>query len=187
MTITMLNDRVQTGEPGAAKRMVLSLQPELLRLASTILRDHEEAEEAVQDALLAALKNLETYRGEASYKTWLFSITINVCRRRRQKQIARRQLSQALQAIFRLGAGPAHPEETIIRGETCTAVRRAMNQLDEKHRMPIVLFYDHDLSIAEIAETLGLPQGTVLSRLHTAREKLRHVLQNQIHPSGEVR
>ena len=161
-------------------------RPRLTRLAYRMLGSVAEAEDAVQDALLAAWKNLSGYRGDASLKTWLFRITINVCRRRRERQRARGQLAGALQALFHLGAGPVQPEEVVIRGETCTAVRRAITALDEKHRLPVVLFYDHDLSIAEIAHTLGLPQGTVLSRLHTARAKLRRTLEAQNHPPGEA-
>jgi RNA polymerase sigma-70 factor (ECF subfamily) len=64
-------------------------------------------------------------------------------------------------------------------------VRRAVAALSEKHRLPVVLFYDHELSVAEIAQTLDLPVGTVLSRLHHAREKLRAALSETLSSSAE--
>lgn len=178
MTIVRLNHRTHAGSAAAEDGLVQAYQADLLRLANAILNDPAEAEEAVQDAFLAALNSLESYRGDAAIKTWLFSITINGCRRRLRKRQARQQLSRALQTFFGMGAGPANPEETLIRGETRTAVRRAVDALGEKHRLPVLLFYDHELSVAEIAQTLDLPQGTVLSRLHAAREKLRAALQD---------
>ena len=109
------------------------------------------------------------------------------CRRRLRKRNARERLQRALQSIFRLsGEGPTHPEDILIRGETRTAVRRAVENLGEKHRLPILLFYDHELSVAEIAQTLDLPVGTVLSRLHHAREKLRAGLQSDLKTGSEV-
>jgi RNA polymerase sigma-70 factor (ECF subfamily) len=181
MTIARLLQRSQAGDPHAAQSLVLAFQADLLRLATTILNDPAEAEEAVQDALMIALHSLSEYRGEAAFKTWLFSITINECRRRLRKHNARERLQRALQSIFRTGEGPTHPEDILIRGETQTAVRRAVAALSEKHRLPVVLFYDHELSVAEIAQTLDLPVGTVLSRLHHAREKLRIALQAALH------
>jgi RNA polymerase sigma-70 factor (ECF subfamily) len=186
MIRTIPDDPSETLTGSAAERQALALQPELLRLARAILHDDAEAEDAVQDALMAAIKSLPSFRGEAALKTWLFRITINGCRRRRQRQLTRRRLTEVLQSLYHLGTAPTHPEAAVIQGETCTAVRRAIAALDEKHRLPVILFYDHDLSIAEIAHTLALPQGTVLSRLHTAREKLRRALQPAIDPRGET-
>lgn len=188
MTTARLLQRTQAGEIEAAEALVLHFQPELLRLANAILNDPTEAEEAVQDTLLAALKAIDSYRRQAAFKTWLFSIAINTCRRRYRKRIARERLDRALQSIFRIsGVGPAHPEDILIRGETRMTVRRAVKALDEKHRLPVVLFYDHELPVNEIAQALDLPVGTVLSRLHTAREKLRRVLQEDLVNEDEER
>lgn len=186
MTIARLIQRSQSGDPAAVEAVVRTFQPELLHLAGAILRDPDEAEEAVQDALMAALAALDDYTGRAAFKTWLFSITINACRRRLRRRRARERLSRVLQMIFWVAGGPpAHPEELLIRDETRTAVRHAVEALEEKHRLPVVLFYDHELSIAEIAETLDLPQGTVLSRLHNARLKLRQALKDGPPPAAE--
>lgn len=186
MTLARLLQRSQAGDPAAVEAVVQTFRPDLIRLAGAILIDPAEAEEAAQDALVAALNALDDYHGRAAFKTWLFSIAINVCRRRLRKQRGRERLNRALQALYRLAGGPpADPEEALIRDETRTAVRRAVEALGEKHRLPVILFYDHELSIAEIAETLDLPPGTVLSRLHHARQKLRAVLQTELPAAAE--
>lgn len=182
MIIDQLLQRSQAGDARAAEELVQAFQPDLLRLANSLLKDPLEAEEAVQDTFLAALNGLSTYRGESNFKTWLFGIAIHTCHQRLRKLQARRRLSQALQTVFRMGVGPAHPEDALIQGETLTIVRRAIEALGEKHRLPVLLFYDHDLSVAEIAQTLDLPKGTVLSRLHVGREKMRSVLKDELYP-----
>src|SRR6185436_1415006 len=102
------------------------------------------------------------------------SITINVCRTRLQRHQHRGRLQQILQSLF--APYQAHPENAAIQSESDSKLWRAIHALDDKHRMPVILRYYHDLSIAEIAETLGVPVGTVHSRLNHARERLRALL-----------
>lgn len=168
------------GDDAATQSLVQTYQQPVLRLALSILQDPDEAEEAVQDIFVTALGALETYRGEATFKTWLFSITINQCRMRLRKRKTRGLLMRTLQSFFRAsGAGPTHPEDILIRREAESALWKAVSTLDEKHRLPILLYYEHDLSVSEIAQALNLPTGTVLSRLYTARERLRAVLNDE--------
>jgi RNA polymerase sigma-70 factor (ECF subfamily) len=181
MTIAQLIQRSQTGDQSAIQALVISHQREVLRLAHSILDDPAEVEEAAQEAFITALRALSSFRGEASFKTWLFSITINGCRKRLKKRQNRARLAWALQSIFRIsGVGPTHPEEIIIRREARTELWKAIAALGEKHRLPIILHYEHGLSVDEIAQTLDLRPGTVLSRLYTGREKLRAALQQDL-------
>jgi RNA polymerase sigma-70 factor (ECF subfamily) len=153
-------------------------QQTVYRFALSILGDPVEAEDAAQEALVAAVTHLDSYRGEAAFSTWLYAITLNACRKQLQKRQRGERLLAALQGLFRL-KGEAHedrPEEAAIRGEANADVLRAVRGLDEKHLVPIVLRYYHDLPVAEIARILGLSEGTVHSRLYTARERLRLAL-----------
>jgi RNA polymerase sigma-70 factor (ECF subfamily) len=177
MTLAHLLQRSLDGDGDAIQSLVQSHQAAVYRLALSILDDPIEAEEATQDAFISALNALETYRGNAQFKSWLFSITINLCRRHLKKRKAKVLLFGTLQSLFRLkGEGPAHPEEILIRREATTTLWKAVEALGEKHRLPLILYYQHELSVAEIAEVLNLRLGTVLSRLYTARERLRAVL-----------
>lgn len=177
MTLAHLLQRSLNGDADAIQALVQSHQAAVYRLALSILDDPVEAEEAAQDAFIRALNALETYRGDAQFKSWLLSITINLCRQRLKKRKAKQLLLGTLQSLFRLnGEGPAHPEDSLIRREAKTALWRAVEALGEKHRLPLILYYQHEMSVAEIAEALDLRPGTVLSRLYTARERLRAAL-----------
>ena len=159
------------GDSLAIERLVQTHQQDVYRLALSILDDPEEADDATQEVFLAALRSLDSFRGDSSLKTWLFSITINLCRSRLQKGKSRERLSQVLQSVFR--REQTRPESEAIQHEADSELWRAVHALDEKHRIPVILRYYHDLPIAEIAEMLGIPVGTVHSRLNHARERLR--------------
>jgi RNA polymerase sigma-70 factor (ECF subfamily) len=180
MSMPQLLRRSLAGDEAAFRSLVQAHQGEVFRLALSILGDLAEAEEAAQDAFLTAYRALDDFRGEAAFKTWLFSITLNLCRRRLRKRRVRELLGRAMQDLFRMNTPPAHPEEVVVQGETKGRLWQAVEALGEKHRLPVLLYYEHDLPAAEIARVLGLPLGTVLSRLHTARERLRERLSQEI-------
>lgn len=165
----------RVGDSSAIENFVQTYEQDVYRLALSILDDSVEAEDATQEALLAALRSLDSFRGAASLKSWLYSITINICRTRLQRQKSRERLKHILSGILRVQKNPS-VEESAIQGESDQALQRAIHNMDEKHRIPIVLRYYHDLPVAEIAQLLGIPEGTVHSRLNTARRQLHDVL-----------
>ena len=165
----------------AVEALFQAHQPTVYRLALSILDDPAEAEEATEDALLAAVNALANFRGEAAFSTWLYSITLNVCRGRLRKRQSAARLMHTLQAMFQLVGGRApHPEEAALQTEREGEVWQAVRELDEKHRLPILLRYYHDFSVSEIAGISEINEGTVRSRLHTAREHLRGRLRGRL-------
>jgi RNA polymerase sigma-70 factor (ECF subfamily) len=97
-----------------------------------------------------------------------------VCRDRLHARRTRARLAQALQALAHIGKRhSASPEDETIRSEGEAVVRRAVNAEGERHRMPVILRYYHGCTIDEIASILGINEGTVCSRLSTARDQLR--------------
>ena len=165
----------RVGDLSAIESFVETYQQELYRLALSILDDSSEAEDATQESLLAALRALNSFQGTSSLKTWLFSITVNICRNRLQRQKRSERLRQILSGILQVTRIPT-VEETAIDNESGEALWRIIHALDDKHRIPIVLRYYHDLSVAEIAAILQIPEGTVHSRLNIARRQLHKVL-----------
>ena len=125
------------GDPLAIERLVQAHQAEVYRLALSILDDPDEAEDAAQEVFVSALRSLDSFRGDASLKTWLFSITINVCRSRYQRNKSRARLRQVMQSLFR--SDQLHPESEAIQNETDSALWQAVRALEEKHRIPIIL------------------------------------------------
>lgn len=167
----------RVGDSSAIEHFVQTYQQDVYRLALSILDDSSEAEDAAQEALIAALRTLDSFQGASSLKTWLYSITVNICRNRLQHQKRRERLAEILSAILRLqNTRTPSVEEAAVRNESNEALWRGIHRMDEKHRIPIVLRYYHDLSVAEIANILQIPEGTVHSRLNTARRHLHDVL-----------
>ena len=175
----------RAGDRVAVDQLVQEYQPQLFRLALSILDDGSQngsadAQEVTQDALLAALRSLDSYRGEARLSTWLYSITVNLCRnhiRARQRQERVRNLFERLTTPIE--DAPSQPEDVIIRKQTDFSLFSIVQSLNEKHRLPVILRYYHDCSVAEIAQILDIPEGTVHSRLNTARKKVRNCLESK--------
>jgi len=174
------------GDEAAIARLVQEYQLGVFRLALSILNDPGEANEVAQDAFIAALKALKSYRENASFKAWLYTIALNLSRSRLRKRVALERLQQTLTAIFHVQAQrPPTPEDLVIQDEQGAALWKALENLGERHRLPIVLRYYHDLSVAEIAEILNLKEGTVHSRLSIGRERLRIQLDGLPEATGE--
>lgn len=165
-------DLCRKGDALAIERLVCAYQQVVFRLALSILDDPAEAEDATQEAFLSAIIELPSFHGASTFTTWLYAITINACRTRLRRRKARGRLTQVIQGLFKLNS-PAPVEELVVENETDTRLWNAIQAIDERHRLPIILRYYHGLSVAEISETLGIPQGTVHSRLNHAREFLR--------------
>ena len=168
-------------EAATIEGLLTTHRPKVYRLALSILDDAAEADEATQDTLMAALRALDSFRGEAAFSTWLYTITLNVCRARLRKRQTAARLLRTLKTFFwPIADKPRWPEDDAILNETEADVWRAVNELDEKHRLPIILRYYHDFSTDEIARMLTINEGTVRSRLHTAREQLRVQLNGRL-------
>lgn len=171
--------RCQQGELAAFTELFRRYEGQVYRLAVTILRDEQDAEDAVQDAFLRVFQRVKDYRGESSFRTWLTAVTVNICRDKLRRQKLRRALS-----LDRLRGRAARHEEADIPGVVAAREQRRtlwslVDRLDEKHRLPVILHYHEGLSCGEVASVLGLPVSTVYSRLNTARLRLRAMLREQ--------
>ncbi len=172
----LLLNRCRAGDDLAIEQMVNAHQPKIYRLALTILDDPDDARDVAQETFLAALRALDTFRGQSAFHTWLASIAINLCRTRLQRRKSRQRLQAILQALTFTRPETPGPEQTAIQTESDGALRAALNALDEKHRIPLILRYYHDYTVPEIAQMLQIPAGTVHSRLNTARARLAGTL-----------
>jgi RNA polymerase sigma-70 factor (ECF subfamily) len=172
--------RSREGDALAVEALIRAHEAQVYRLAVSMLDDAVEADEATQDAFIIALDRLNTFRGEASFATWLYAIALNVCRGRLRKRRARERLMQVLHALFHVETASPLPEQQAIANEAEAAVWQAIRALNDVHREVIVLRYFHDLRQAEIAQVLGVTDRTVRARLHAAHERLRDLLKGPI-------
>ncbi len=139
------------------------------------------AEDVFMKATLNAWRALKSFSGKSSYKTWLFSIARYAALDELRKGKSRNEVStddeESAVAISRLeDPTTPTPSKTLENEERSRILEKALEQLPETHRSVLVLYYYQDFQYAEIAETLGLSIGTVMSRLHHAKKKLEQVL-----------
>lgn len=168
------------GDEFAIEALIRQFETGVFRLALSIVGDAAEAHEITQETFLAMLRALPSYQEKRSFKAWLYTIALNHSRSHLRKRKALEKLRNALTVIFRIETQKLpSPEEAIIRTETERVLWDQLNKLDEKFRTVVVLRYFHEMSIAEISEILSVNEGTIHSRLHTARERLRQALEVQ--------
>jgi RNA polymerase sigma-70 factor, ECF subfamily len=175
---TRLNGQVIAERRLEFDDLATRLLPSFHRLAMRVLRNTDAAEDAVQDALLSAFKNIARFEGRAQMSTWLMAITANAARmklRRRPRchmvpleegpEEPRWNISQIL-----ADHGPT-PEESVERCQLSKLVTKLIGDLPDSQRSALHLRCD-DFSIREVAEVLGVPVGTVKARLARGRAKL---------------
>ena len=166
------------GDEYAIEVLVRQYETGVFRLALSIVGDAAEANEITQETFIAALRSLTSYQEKKSFKAWLYTIALNQSRSHLRRRKTRERLGSILTSIFRVEhQKQVWPEEAIIQNETEAILWNSLNQLDERFRTVVVLRYFHELPISEISEILGVNEGTIHSRLHSAREKLRQALQ----------
>lgn len=167
------------GNEEAIEMFVREYEAGVFRLAVSILDDPAEANEVTQETFLSALRALPSYQETQSLKAWLYTIALNHSRSHLRKRKVVERLHSTLTAIFRMEAQrQVSPEDTALQNEKEAAIWRSLNELDERHRIVVILRYFHELSIAEISEILSVNEGTIHSRLHSAREKLKDALKH---------
>jgi RNA polymerase sigma-70 factor, ECF subfamily len=180
-TFATLLQACRAGDARAIDDLVTTYRPAVFRFALSFLNDPAEADDAAQEALMAALRALNRYRAASTFTTWLYAITANVCRVRLRKQRARQRLARSLQMLLHLAAAPSRqPEELALHGEAQASISRAIKALPEPQRLVVVLRYYHELRLAEIAEILRISERTVHKRLYAAHERLRVTLNGRV-------
>lgn len=172
------------GDSQAIEQFIRQYQQGVFRLAVSILRDEQDANDAAQDVFIAALRAIERYKDYSTIKAWLYSITLNACRSRLRKRKTIENLNQAMLNLSQLEKQHT-PEDSVIKSQKDRALWNALEKLGEKHRLPVLLYYYHDLPISEIAEILGTNEGTIHSRLFTARARLRTEMEEHLKTTGE--
>jgi RNA polymerase sigma-70 factor (ECF subfamily) len=147
-------------------------------LARYLLRNAADAEDAAQECYLRAFRHFETFRG-GPIKPWLLAILRNVCRAEFARRgglaaVTSESLDAAEQTVDNIWGGePATPEASALRRFDADTVQRLIAQLPDQFREALVLREINDLSYREIAEVIGAPVGTVMSRLARGRALLR--------------
>ena len=175
--------RVRKGESEAFRLLVERYQGRAYRLALRVLRDEEAARDAVQDAFMKAYSALDRFEGRSSFFTWFYRLVMNQCldARRRDKsgrevafeEDAGHEVEPSFELVPEVDGVSFAPAATLMRKQLLGHLARAVERLPATARETLLLREVEGLSYAEIAGALGIPKGTVMSRLFYARKQLQ--------------
>ena len=162
----------QQGDREAYSRLTIGLTTKLFRIADLILRNEEQAADAVQDALLTAWIDLRALRDPDRFEAWLHRVLVRTCyasaRQHRRRTVAEIKLAWPASA-----AAPDAEKTFAVRDQ----LDRGFNRLSVEHRTVIVLIHYAGFSLKEAAAAIGVPVGTVQSRLSRGMESMRSAIE----------
>jgi len=175
-----LVERAQAGDEDALDEVVRRHRQSAYVFALQLLRNRDDALDAAQDALLRFIRSIDRFDASRPVKPWLLTIVRNVVRdqwrKRARSEVSLPDSEDGPDLASQLVDERADPDNDLRKSELRRRVWRAIEQLPEKKREILVLRDFHDNSYSEIAEILGIPMGTVMSRLHGARRQLGKLL-----------
>lgn len=182
-----LVERVKNGDQAAMRRLIERHQRRIYQLALGILKDHDDALDVVQETFAKVHRSLAGFKGDSAFFTWVYRIGYNlsidaVRKTGRGEKVAVEEntLTDEGAQYEPYGAQSHSPQKAALRGELGAQLQRALDSLSENHRAILVLREVDGLSYEELAETLGIPKGTVMSRLFHARQKMQAVMREYL-------
>jgi RNA polymerase sigma-70 factor, ECF subfamily len=177
--------RLRDRDERAFRELIELYRDRVFNVTFRMLGDRAEAEDIAQEVFIAVFKTIDTFREESKFSTWLYRVAVNHTKNR-IKYLARRNdrnrteldenTTDSETGSMGGAVRPARPD----RAQLEQVLQAAINTLDEEHRVLVVLRDIEELSIEEICEITGIPDGTVKSRLHRARAALRKKLQRHL-------
>lgn len=169
-----------TDRSEAIEHLMQEYGTKVLHLAYYYLKDRHLAEDVAQEVFVKAYRNWDSFRGESSAYTWLYKITVNLCRDKARSAWWRRLVPsddpRSSRDELELSTIDEGPEEAAILQAERDRLMEHVMQLPEAYREAIVLYYYQDLSTVEIAEVTGQNENTIKTRLFRARAMLKESL-----------
>lgn len=181
--------RLRSRDERAFRELIDLYRDRVFNVTFRMLGDRAEAEDIAQEVFIAVFKTIDTFREESKFSTWLYRVAVNHTKNRikylsRRNDRNRTELDDntadsdgpSLGSTIR----PTRPDRALEGAQMEQVLQGAIASLDEEHRVLVVLRDVEELSIEEICEITGIPDGTVKSRLHRARAALRKKLQRHL-------
>ena len=179
--------RVRQGDQRAFRLLVERYQRKVFSVALGMLKDKEEAMDVSQEAFVKVYKYLDHFKGDSSFYTWLYRITVNICIDVLRKKNALKGEQVEFDETVKMDAAEANigslgsqlgtnPQKAALRRELAEKINAALQEVPEKHRAILLLREVEGMSYEDIARTLEIPKGTVMSRLFHARLKVQKIL-----------
>lgn len=166
---------IKNSEDWAVEAVVDLYGNRLVKSAFMVCGDRQLAEEAVQDAFLTLCRKIDSFREDSSLYTWLYRIAINTAKNKTRNRWFKKVLPRE-KAQFEETPDYRTPEQSIVKSEVSDEVRRSLSMLPLIYRQAIDLHYIQDLKVREVADVLGVSEGTIKSRLARGRQRLAEIL-----------
>lgn len=184
--------RATAGDTESFNQLVTRWERPIYALAYRTLGREEDARDIVQEAFLRAYRGLRGFKGQAKFSSWLYRITLNLCRdwQRRDRRAPLVQVPEGVEPSDLADAQPAPTEsveDLVARREMSKAVARVMAELPDEQRTAIILKEYHDLTFQEIADMLDCPLSTVKTRLYQGLSVLRRRLRQRQAEEADLR
>ena len=176
-----LVEKSAKGDIDAFETLIQSHQKKVYNIALRMTKNPEDAQELSQDTFVRAFIAIKKFRGDSSFATWLYRITMNVCTdflRKRNKAVVV-SIEQSVyenQQTMQLADNEPGPDEISEKNQLKKLVREAMDLLPPEHRQVLILRDLLDMTYKDIAHTLNINEGTIKSRINRARESLKKVI-----------
>lgn len=178
LTDNQIIEQTLSGDPQAFNMLVRRWERQVYGLALRMLGRDEEAHDICQETFLSAFRNLNKFRGDAKFSSWIYRIAINCCHTRlRSRGVNDLSLEQQIEEQgFQPSNNLADLNEDLQRGQIGEMVRRALAGLPPEMRQVIIMKEYQDLKFHEIAEILDIPVSTVKTRVYTGLSQLKQRL-----------
>ena len=173
-----LTEKLKKGDREAFEALISEYQQKIYALSFSLLGNHEDALDTVQEVFIKIYKNISSFNGDSALSTWIFRITKNACydHLRKNKKFIEGEIPENM-----ADASPL-PDEVFQKKEVRRAVREALHSLPTKYKTVLLLREYEGLSYGEISKVLDISEGTVKSRISRAREYLL----KEISKNGEL-
>ena len=163
----------KTGNSQAFSILVRGYLPRLYAVAYSFLRNVEDASDICQETLLRVYRSFYRFDETRAFFPWVYGILKNLCLNKVKKK---KRSPYEMETVDRIVSHHKAPEELFLEKEEADLLQEALSRLPEKHREILVLKEWGGASYRELAESLGIPEGTVMSRLYNARKSLKKVM-----------
>ena len=167
--MSLINE-AKKGNTQAFVKLIEQYKIQMYKTAKAILKNEDDVCDAIQEALMSLYRNIDALKQEKYFKTWLIRITINKCYDIIEKNSINENKVEKQQLYY---------EEKTNNFETNMDLERALSLIENDLRTVTILYYYNDISVKDIAEILGIPTGTVKSKLARARNKLYEILKQE--------
>ena len=177
---TELLERARNGDSQAFGALVERYQRRVVGVAQAVVHNQDDAVELAQETFVRAYENLSKFESRSSFSTWLYRIAANLAidfrRREGRHQVLRGEDAET--EISRIPSPRGDSYQETARTELSQRINGALKELTSEHRAVILLREVEGLSYDEISDVLHVPRGTVMSRLHYARSRMREILKD---------